>query len=66
MPDHVHGMVKEAEELKKKITSLFDFTKGEVFKTLTSRKQVLMSEQYKAMSDYHWLLTTRIKLELES
>ena len=66
MPDYVQRMVDEADELKKKISSLFDFTKGEVFKTLTSRKQVLMSEQYKAMSDYHWILTMRIKLELES
>ena len=63
---HVDRMKIEAEGLKKKINALFDFTKGEIFKTLPSRKQVLMSEQYKAMSDYHWVLRMRIKLELES
>lgn len=63
---HVNRMEIEAEELNKKLQGLYAFTKGDLFKKLPSRKQVLMSEQYKAMSDYHWLLTTRIKLELES
>lgn len=63
---HVDRMKIEAEELNKKLQGLYAFTKGEIFKTLPSRKQVLMSEQYKAMNDYHWILTMRIKLELES
>lgn len=63
---HVNRMKIEAEELKKKLQGLYAFTKGDLFKKLPSRKQVLMSEQYKAMSDYHWILTMRIKLELES
>ena len=63
---HVDRMKIEEEELKKKLQGLYAFTKGDLFKKLPSRKQVLMSEQYKAMSDYHWILTMRIKLELES
>lgn len=60
---HVDRMVLEETELKKKLIGLQKFMTTDVFRALPERKQVLMDEQHRAISDYHWFLTQRIKLE---
>ena len=52
----------EQEDLEKKLQALTAFAKGKVFNTLEVRMQVMLSEQIKAMSDYGWILTQRIKM----
>lgn len=62
MNDFVERMIKERIELSEKIARLGNFTRGDVFPSLSYANQHLLYEQLEVMEKYRDILAVRIEL----
>ena len=64
--EHVERMIVEAHDLGDKIQKLLAFTETEIFKSLTTTKQILLIKQLAYMDGYYTILHERIMMERKS
>lgn len=62
MKDWQQRAVDEAEELEEKLMKLAEFLGSDSFYKLDNENQILLTQQYECMHDYHSVLRSRIEL----
>ena len=60
-PEWVNRVIKEVEDLERKIDKLAKFLNTDKYKQLSSKQQALLSEQLPAMWIYRRILVQRIE-----